>query len=98
MNEMDNQIMSISADSVIKVWDMRSSRCLQTITEKGLWEPSRCTIYYDNKQQVFLVYIHMKLILSCMLAPYLDLYFSMGVFLPITLCEISVVLMHSSAL
>ena len=54
VNEMDNQIMSISADSVIKVWDMRSSRCLQTITEKSLWEPSRCTLYYDNKQQVLL--------------------------------------------
>jgi WD40 repeat protein len=52
VNEMDNQIVSISADSVIKVWDMRSSRCLQTIVEKSINKPSRCNILYDNKRQV----------------------------------------------
>ncbi len=52
VNEMDNQIVSISADSVIKVWDMRSSRCLQTIVEKSISKPSRCNILYDNKRQV----------------------------------------------
>lgn len=52
VNEMDNQIVSISADSVIKVWDMRSSRCLQTIVEKSTSKPSRCNILYDNKRQV----------------------------------------------
>ncbi|CAM6069836.1 unnamed protein product [Sphagnum tenellum] len=54
VNEMDNQIVSISADSVIKVWDMRSSRCLQTIVEKSISKPSRCNILYDNKRQVLL--------------------------------------------
>lgn len=54
VNEIDNQIVSIAADCEIKVWDMRSSRCLETIVEKTQWEPSRVTIYYDSVKQVLL--------------------------------------------
>ncbi|BFI40394.1 hypothetical protein MPTK2_7g09070 [Marchantia polymorpha subsp. ruderalis] len=53
VNETDNQIVSIAADSVIKVWDMRSSRCLQTIIEKTEL-PTRNNIMYDNQRQVLL--------------------------------------------
>jgi hypothetical protein len=52
VNEIDNQIVSISADCVIKVWDMRSSRCLETIVESTGWDPTRVNIYYDSVKQV----------------------------------------------
>ncbi|KAL2613085.1 hypothetical protein R1flu_024777 [Riccia fluitans] len=53
VNETDNQIVSIGADSVIKVWDMRSSRCLQTIYEKSEL-PTRQNLMYDNQRHVLL--------------------------------------------
>ncbi|KAG0621215.1 hypothetical protein M758_3G002600 [Ceratodon purpureus] len=54
VNEIDNQIVSISSDCQIKVWDMRSSRCLETIIENTQWEPSRVSICYDSVKQVLL--------------------------------------------
>ena len=56
MNEVDNQIISISTDCEIKVWDMRSSRCLETIVENTGWEPSRVTIHYDPVRQVLFIF------------------------------------------
>lgn len=52
VNEADNQIVSIGADSVIKVWDMRSTRCLQTVVERTDFLPTRCNLYYDNQKNV----------------------------------------------
>ncbi|CAM6105598.1 unnamed protein product [Calypogeia fissa] len=54
VNEADNQIVSIGADSVIKVWDMRSTRCLQTVYEKTVFLPTRHNLYYDNEKNVLL--------------------------------------------
>nr|XP_024383322.1 WD repeat-containing protein on Y chromosome-like isoform X4 [Physcomitrium patens] len=54
VNEIDNQIVSMSTDSQIKVWDMRSSRCLETIIENTQREPTRATIYYDSQKEVLL--------------------------------------------
>lgn len=44
----------MSTDSQIKVWDMRSSRCLETIIENTQREPTRATIYYDSQKEVLL--------------------------------------------
>ncbi|KAG0574181.1 hypothetical protein KC19_VG241300 [Ceratodon purpureus] len=51
---IDDQIVSILSDCQIKVWDTRSSRCLETIIENTQWEPSRVNICFDSVKQVLL--------------------------------------------
>ncbi|KAL3142584.1 hypothetical protein ABBQ38_002902 [Trebouxia sp. C0009 RCD-2024] len=53
INERSNQIISLSSDKVIKVWDIRNNRCLQTMTDKQKHRPEDALtcLLYDAKQQ-----------------------------------------------
>ncbi|KAL3152253.1 hypothetical protein ABBQ32_001332 [Trebouxia sp. C0010 RCD-2024] len=56
INERSNQIISLSSDKVIKVWDIRNNRCLQTMTDKQKHRPEDALtcLLYDAKQQQLL--------------------------------------------
>lgn len=44
VNEDDNQLISLSVDKVIKVWDVRTNKCFQTIVDKAdYWPENRIT-------------------------------------------------------
>ena len=49
-NEKDSQIISLSTDKVIKIWDMRMQKCLQTIQDKVKHRPEDCltTMFFDR--------------------------------------------------
>jgi len=50
VNEECNQLISLSFDKVIKVWDVRSHRCLQTITDSTSYRPENriTSLIYDQ--------------------------------------------------
>eukprot|EP00892_Ulva_mutabilis_P006535 jgi/Ulvmu1/4253/UM193_0001.1 len=39
VNDSDHQIISLSLDKVVKVWDIRTYKCLQTITDRTVYHP-----------------------------------------------------------
>eukprot|EP00929_Paragymnodinium_shiwhaense_P117445 TRINITY_DN8801_c0_g1_i2.p1 TRINITY_DN8801_c0_g1~~TRINITY_DN8801_c0_g1_i2.p1 ORF type:complete len:1148 (-),score=306.96 TRINITY_DN8801_c0_g1_i2:362-3805(-) len=39
VNESQHQLISLSVDKVVKVWDMRNYRCIQTFTDKTEYKP-----------------------------------------------------------
>eukprot|EP01062_Namystynia_karyoxenos_P078692 TRINITY_DN8152_c0_g1_i2.p1 TRINITY_DN8152_c0_g1~~TRINITY_DN8152_c0_g1_i2.p1 ORF type:complete len:1695 (+),score=441.43 TRINITY_DN8152_c0_g1_i2:95-5086(+) len=39
MNERDHQIITLSSDKCIKVWDVRTFRCMQTIVNNAVYSP-----------------------------------------------------------
>lgn len=48
-----NRLFSLSADKVIKVWDIRTNRCFQTITNATNYWPENCLycLCYDQQKQ-----------------------------------------------
>ncbi|KAL0019122.1 hypothetical protein WJX79_001934 [Trebouxia sp. C0005] len=55
INERSSQIISLSADKVIKVWDIRNNRCLQTLTDKQKHRPEdalTCLMYDPQQKQL----------------------------------------------
>ncbi|EFJ22347.1 hypothetical protein SELMODRAFT_416582 [Selaginella moellendorffii] len=58
VNEDDNQIVSVATDSIIKIWDMRSNRCMQTVVDKTLDKsgepPIISRLLYDKRRSVLL--------------------------------------------
>lgn len=53
LNEASNQIISVSADRTIKVWDIRRLLCVQTIADDAIYEPLNklSTAVFDHKQK-----------------------------------------------
>ena len=53
VNEDDNQLISLSVDKVIKVWDVRTNKCFQTIVDKAdYWPENRITeIMYSKAKK-----------------------------------------------
>eukprot|EP00742_Colponemidia_sp_Colp-10_P008505 GILJ01009216.1.p1 GENE.GILJ01009216.1~~GILJ01009216.1.p1 ORF type:complete len:1025 (-),score=150.44 GILJ01009216.1:215-3289(-) len=51
MNEQHNQLITLSVDKVVKVWDVRNYKCIQTIVDKNQYRPeNRITaMSYDNE-------------------------------------------------
>eukprot|EP00192_Tetraselmis_astigmatica_P000660 CAMPEP_0117689666 /NCGR_PEP_ID=MMETSP0804-20121206/24643_1 /TAXON_ID=1074897 /ORGANISM="Tetraselmis astigmatica, Strain CCMP880" /LENGTH=1073 /DNA_ID=CAMNT_0005502517 /DNA_START=57 /DNA_END=3278 /DNA_ORIENTATION=+ len=62
INERDNQIISMSADKVIKVWDIRNHKCMQTFQDTEVYRPENIisAMKYDQKRR-WLVTGNMKL-------------------------------------
>ncbi|KAH7307740.1 hypothetical protein KP509_22G074700 [Ceratopteris richardii] len=58
VNDKENQVISVASDSLIKIWDMRTHRCLQTIIErsnpKSLDPPILNRIFYDQSKNMLL--------------------------------------------
>ena len=54
VNESEAQILSLGADKVVKVWDFRTNRCVQTLSEAGVNSPS-ITALFQNPQTRALV-------------------------------------------
>ena len=56
MNDNENQIISVASDNVIKVWEMRNYKCMQTIyaksSEKSIDSPIICRLFYDQEKHV----------------------------------------------
>lgn len=53
INSTENQIVSLSVDKCIKVWDLRNHRCLQTITDATKYRPEdqiQSILYDKNKR------------------------------------------------
>eukprot|EP00698_Gefionella_okellyi_P023237 TRINITY_DN7870_c0_g1_i1.p1 TRINITY_DN7870_c0_g1~~TRINITY_DN7870_c0_g1_i1.p1 ORF type:complete len:1084 (+),score=205.12 TRINITY_DN7870_c0_g1_i1:81-3332(+) len=53
VNEADSQIITIGADKVIKVWDMRRLLCVQTLQDESIYDsPDKlCTSIYDSARK-----------------------------------------------
>ncbi|GAQ84591.1 hypothetical protein KFL_001960080 [Klebsormidium nitens] len=54
VNESEAQILSLGADKVVKVWDFRTNRCIQTLSEPGVNTPS-ITALFQNPETRALV-------------------------------------------
>lgn len=54
MNESEAQILSLAVDKVVKVWDFRTNRCIQTLSEPGVNTPS-ITALFQNPETRSLV-------------------------------------------
>lgn len=47
--EDDNQLISLSTDKVIKIWDLRTNKCMQTIMDKEhYWPENKITSLMFN--------------------------------------------------
>ena len=56
VNEADSQLISLSTDKVIKIWDIRSNKCMQTITDKTEYRPeNRISAIAFNPQRKAIV-------------------------------------------
>ena len=56
VNEADNQLISLSMDKVVKIWDIRSNKCMQTITDKtDYWPENRISAIAFNPQRKAIV-------------------------------------------
>lgn len=56
LNEEENQLISLSTDKVIKIWDIRSHKCLQTITDQHTyWPENRISAIMVNPRRRCLV-------------------------------------------
>lgn len=53
VSEVENQLISMSTDKVVKIWDIRSHKCLQTIVDKGVYWPENrmSAMTLDPKQR-----------------------------------------------
>lgn len=52
VNDDDNQLISLSTDKVIKIWDLRSNKCMQTIIDKeDYWPENRITSIMYNRDR-----------------------------------------------
>jgi hypothetical protein len=56
VNDKENQIISVASDNVIKVWEMRNYKCMQTIyaksSEKSIDTPIICRLFFDQEKRV----------------------------------------------
>jgi WD40 repeat protein len=54
VNESEAQILSLGADKVVKVWDFRSNRCIQTLSDSSVNTPT-ITALFQNPETRSLV-------------------------------------------
>ena len=56
VNEADNQLISLATDKVIKIWDLRTNKCMQTILDKEhYWPENRITALMFSEHKKCLV-------------------------------------------
>ena len=57
VNERDNQMLSLSMDKCVKIWDIRSNKCLQTIIDNSVhWPENKLNcMCYDDKRNAIVV-------------------------------------------
>ena len=64
VNEQDSQLISVSIDKVIKIWDIRSNKCMQTIIDSGIyWPENRISAITYNPARQSVVRVH-RLVLA----------------------------------
>jgi len=51
LNEEKSQLISLGVDKVIKIWDIRNYRCIQTIVDKTSYHPDNTltSVHYDSR-------------------------------------------------
>ncbi|MCO5601854.1 hypothetical protein L7F22_055979 [Adiantum nelumboides] len=58
VNDKHNQVISVASDNLIKIWDMRTNKCMQTIldkpNQKSLDPPIVCRLLYDQSKDILL--------------------------------------------
>jgi WD repeat-containing protein 49 len=57
LNEERNHLISLGSDKVVKIWDIRSYRCFQTLTDTNVYRPEDMLTFmvFDPKYHYILV-------------------------------------------
>jgi WD40 repeat protein len=63
VNDNEQQIISLSTDKVVKVWDIRTYKCLQTMADREVYRPDDVVtsmLYDRRREQLVTGYLHLK--------------------------------------